>query len=237
MKWVTRTFQKIMAICLRCKSKMGQTEAICPHCGYDFPPSAAGSSLFAALRNIFWLCVALGAMAVVFQRVWPTFRDVIASEPYQSYLHELPPDFVESGKWMNADEPLNLRALQGKVVWLQFNLLHCGTCTKMSPCLVDWDKAYGEEGLIIIEVYNGLPDKQFSQQPLVDIQEHLKRQKDTCPVLYDEDGATCDRYGVKGYPSGYLIGRDGRVVWEGLPYWHQTRIERRIRKALREDRG
>ena len=189
-----------MAICLQCKNKMEQTEAVCSHCGYDFPPTAAGTSFLDRLRNVFWLCVVVGVMLPFFHILWPTFRDDIAFEPYQSYVGQLPPDFVESGKWINVDEPLNLRALQGKVVWLQFNLVHCGACTKMSQCLVNWDKAYGEEGLVIVEVYNGLPDKELGQEPLVGIQNHLKRQKDHFAFLYDEDGGTCDQYGVKGYP-------------------------------------
>ena len=29
-----------MAVCPKCRGEMGQTEAICPHCGYDFPEPA-----------------------------------------------------------------------------------------------------------------------------------------------------------------------------------------------------
>jgi hypothetical protein len=27
-----------MAVCPKCHGEMGQTQAVCPHCGYDFPP-------------------------------------------------------------------------------------------------------------------------------------------------------------------------------------------------------
>jgi hypothetical protein len=30
-----------MAVCPKCKGTMGQTDAVCPHCGHDFPPSPA----------------------------------------------------------------------------------------------------------------------------------------------------------------------------------------------------
>jgi hypothetical protein len=26
-----------MAVCPKCRGEMGHTEAVCPHCGYDFP--------------------------------------------------------------------------------------------------------------------------------------------------------------------------------------------------------
>ncbi len=31
-----------MATCPKCRGKMGQTDVICPRCGYDFPDSDAG---------------------------------------------------------------------------------------------------------------------------------------------------------------------------------------------------
>ena len=31
-----------MATCPKCRGKMGQTDVICPNCGYDFPNSDAG---------------------------------------------------------------------------------------------------------------------------------------------------------------------------------------------------
>lgn len=31
-----------MATCPKCRGKMGQTNVICPNCGYDFPDSGAG---------------------------------------------------------------------------------------------------------------------------------------------------------------------------------------------------
>src|SRR5947209_3580741 len=32
-----------MAFCPRCRRDMGQTDTVCPHCGYDFPDLPAGS--------------------------------------------------------------------------------------------------------------------------------------------------------------------------------------------------
>jgi hypothetical protein len=47
-----------MAVCPRCKGTMGQVEAVCPHCGYDFPPPAEPRSL------PWWLHVGLLAAMV-----------------------------------------------------------------------------------------------------------------------------------------------------------------------------
>jgi hypothetical protein len=34
-----------MAVCPKCKGEMGQTEAVCPHCGYNFPEPARPKTL------------------------------------------------------------------------------------------------------------------------------------------------------------------------------------------------
>src|SRR5687768_14825667 len=34
--------EAIMAMCTKCRGKMGQTDVICPQCGYDFPDSGVG---------------------------------------------------------------------------------------------------------------------------------------------------------------------------------------------------
>lgn len=36
-------------------------------------------------------------------------------------------------------------------------------------------------------------------------------------VLWDEDGRNHRCYGVRSWPAALLIGRDGRVIWEGRP--------------------
>lgn len=53
-------------------------------------------------------------------------------------------------------------------------------------------------------------------------------------VFYDTDRKMCDLYQVASYPAQYLIGRDGKVVWQGHGYADDdpVAIEGEIRKAL-----
>ena len=81
----------------------------------------------------------------------------------------------------------------------------------MTPHLVKWHDEYSERGLRIVEVDNGQVDE------LVDVEEHLAEEGIPFPVLHDTDGEVCGRFGILGYPTAYLIGRDGRVIWEGHP--------------------
>ena len=69
-----------MAVCPKCKGAMGQTEAVCPHCGYDFPeppkprpvPSwvhlgfgiaAAGLGILAQYNTVAWFVLELLLLA------------------------------------------------------------------------------------------------------------------------------------------------------------------------------
>jgi len=41
-----------------------------------------------------------------------------------SFLNKVPPELATSGIALNSDGPLQLAALQGQVVWLEFSFLH-----------------------------------------------------------------------------------------------------------------
>ena len=54
-----------MAVCPKCNGVMGQTQAVCPHCGYDFPPPPVPRAV------PWWVCLGLViawvAVLVLFQ--------------------------------------------------------------------------------------------------------------------------------------------------------------------------
>ncbi len=95
----------------------------------------------------------------------------------------------------------------------------------MTPHLVKWHEKYSPQGLTIVEVDNGIMDV------FDDLQQHLVEEGITFPVLHDEGGMVCDRFGVAAYPTAYLVGRDGRILWEGHPGdvgSHEELIERAL---------
>ncbi len=53
-------------------------------------------------------------------------------------------------------------------------------------------------------------------------------------VLWDRDNRNHESYGVRSWPSAYLIGADGKVFWQGNPSRMQNRPEEagRFRKLL-----
>ena len=81
----------------------------------------------------------------------------------------------------------------------------------MTPHLVKWNNEFADQGLKVVEIDNGQMDA------LPELEEHIQQEGIEFPVFHDEQGELCERFGVQAYPTAYLIGRDGKVLWEGHP--------------------
>lgn len=129
-----------------------------------------------------------------------------------SYLGKAPPELVAAKEqWLNVPEPLTLAALRGKVVWIEFGFLKCPPCRKMKPNLIRWHKELAGKGLVVIDISDGTQDK------FEDLKKDVADKGETFAVLWDKDAKNCLAYGINAYPNAYLVGVDGKVIWEGLP--------------------
>jgi peroxiredoxin len=81
----------------------------------------------------------------------------------------------------------------------------------MTPHLVKWQTQFADRGFTVLEIDNGQMDS-FDA-----LKSHVVEAGITFPVLHDQGGKVCGRFGVRAYPTAYLIGRDGTVLWEGHP--------------------
>jgi hypothetical protein len=98
----------------------------------------------------------------------------------------------------------------------------------MVPHLVKWDQAYRSKGLVILDINNGAIDTRSA------LDHYVKKSKKTYPVLWDQGGKTCRSYAVRAYPTAFLIGPDGKVLWSGIPLQAGVEaLEKRIQKALK----
>ena len=77
--------------------------------------------------------------------------------------------------------------------------------------MVKWHEQYGTHGLVIIEINGG----KFETRELV--RESVLNQRVPHLVLWDKDCQNTKSYGIEAWPTAYLIGRNGRVAWEGNP--------------------
>ncbi len=81
----------------------------------------------------------------------------------------------------------------------------------MRDHLVRWHDKYQNDGLVIIEVDGGKYEK------LDVVTQAIRDKRVEFPVLWDEQCQNTERYGVRAWPVAYLIGVDGKVIWEGNP--------------------
>jgi hypothetical protein len=99
----------------------------------------------------------------------------------------------------------------------------------MRPHLVRWHEKYGSKGLAILDVHDGRIDRDRDG-----LWKSLKKEKVPFAVAHDAEGRSTVKYGIRAFPSAYLIGRDGRVLWEGFPLPEVESLEKRIEEALAE---
>jgi thiol-disulfide isomerase/thioredoxin len=117
----------------------------------------------------------------------------------------VPPE-VSAKDWLNTDRPPTLAGLKGKVVVIDFWATWCGPCVEGIPHLNDLHADDGAKGLAILG---------FTDQSKQGIERFMKR----TPMKYvvGTGSELAAEYGVGGLPHAFIIGRDGKLVWEGDP--------------------
>jgi thiol-disulfide isomerase/thioredoxin len=160
-------------------------------------------------RRPWWRRLILGASVGLILGICAMQGLRLYQDRKRSFIAAAGPGFPAGGASINSDGPLDLDKLRGKVVLLQFGFVGCVFCRKMDPYLLKWHERFASQGLTIIEVDDGKIDK------LEKVRDWVARDKIPYPVYYDANGAMTRQYGISSYPASFLIGRDGKVVWEG----------------------
>ena len=110
-----------------------------------------------------------------------------------------------------------LSELKGKVVYVDFWASWCLPCQLSFPWMHDIKRDYADQGFEVIAV-NLDKDKSLAAA-------FLKEMEVNFEVVYDESESTASRYKIKGMPSSYLIGRDGRVYASHIGFREEDKIQ------------
>jgi thiol-disulfide isomerase/thioredoxin len=167
---------------------------------------------------------ALGAMAscATADGPWKEFQPV--------------PEFVGS-TWHNSDKPLTIAGLKGKVVLVHFWTFGCINCKHNLPTYSDWQKQFGDKGLQVIGVHT---PETAEERVSSKVDDAIARWGIKYPVLTDNSGKNWNRWGLRYWPTVFLVDKQGRVrdVWEGeLEYNHAggtAKIAKEIKTLLAE---
>jgi thiol-disulfide isomerase/thioredoxin len=141
--------------------------------------------------------------------------------------------------WLNADRPLTLELLRGRVVLLNFWVFTCYNCTNTVPSLVEFDRKYRDQGLTIIGIHTPEFPPYSGEHDKANVQRALEKYHIEYPVAQDNDDRTWDLYGIRYWPSFVLIDKKGRIRYEGAGEFHvgdeNYRLwEGRIRELVQE---
>jgi thiol-disulfide isomerase/thioredoxin len=122
--------------------------------------------------------------------------------------------------WLNADHPLTLDELRGRVVLLNFWVFTCYNCTNTVPSLVDFDRKYRDKGLTIIGIHTPEFPPYAGEHDKGNVERALRKYGIEYPNAQDNDNRTWDLYGIRFWPSFVLIDRKGVVRYEGAGEFH-----------------
>ncbi len=123
-------------------------------------------------------------------------------------------------------EAVNLAQLKGKVVYVDFWASWCGPCKQSFPFMNALQAKYKAQGLEVVAV--NLDAKRD------DADKFLAQVPAQFSIAFDARGESAKRFEVKGMPSSYLIGRDGKVLAAHAGFKDDDRkdIESHIASAL-----
>jgi peroxiredoxin len=99
---------------------------------------------------------------------------------------------------------LSLETLRSRVVLLNFWATWCLECRAELQALEQLHREYAPRGPTVLAV-------NFREEPGT-IRQYARKLGLTMPLLVDPTGAIRQSYGVVGFPTSFLIARDGRAV-------------------------
>lgn len=142
-------------------------------------------------------------------------------EGYDSWIHKLNfgtftgrVSFSLPAKFEAFDQRKSLvtdKDFANKVVLLDFWNTSCGVCFRKFPQLQKFHEKHKDNAAIqILAVDTPLEDDKEG-----DAFKAIKDEGYSFPVVITKDADLAQRYGVKGYPTTFVINRQGNVVYKG----------------------
>jgi thiol-disulfide isomerase/thioredoxin len=136
-------------------------------------------------------------------------------------------------QWLNSP-PLQLSALRGKVVLVDFWTYSCINCLRTLPYLKAWDEKYRAQGLVIIGVH--APEFAFEKDER-NVSKAIAELGISYPVAMDNDFAIWNAYRNEYWPAHYLIDAQGRVREQHFGEGNYAETEQTIIALLQEANG
>lgn len=142
-------------------------------------------------------------------------------------------DFSSAQRWLNS-QPLNIDALRGHVVLVDFWTYSCINCLRTLPYIRAWADRYKDTGLIVVGVHT--PEFAFEKEP-DNVQRAVRELNITYPVALDNDYTIWKAFGNKYWPSDYIVDGTGRIRYHHFGEGKYEETEAHIQELLKECNG
>ncbi len=143
---------------------------------------------------------------------------------------ELPPLPLDT-PWINSS-PLDVKALKGKVVLIDFWTYSCINCLRTLPHLKSWHEKYKNSGLVIIGVHT--PEFAFEKK-IENVQAAITDLGITYPVTIDNSYQIWRTFKNRYWPAHYFVDRQGKIRHHHFGEGKYDESESILRKLLAED--
>ena len=184
----------------------------------SFPLSPFTFSLLSYLRVSVFICgfiltfmsltLGLSSVGALYARQLGSVRQEGADMSVRQQGRVRAPELAGARGWLNIDKPLQLSALKGKVVLLDFWTYGCINCLHIIPDLKRLEAKYPHE-LIVIGVHSAKFDNEKETE---NIRRIILRYEIEHAVVNDAHFAIWKAYGVHAWPTQVLIDPAGYIV-------------------------
>jgi cytochrome c biogenesis protein CcmG, thiol:disulfide interchange protein DsbE len=123
-------------------------------------------------------------------------------------------------------DPVDLTALKGQVVYLDFWASWCAPCRESFPFMNHLQQTLAPQGLTVIAV-------NVDRNP-ADAEQFLRQHPAHFRVVFDSQGVLPEKFAVHGMPSSFVIDRNGIVQFrhEGFRLTDRDALEQQLRTWL-----
>lgn len=170
--------------------------------------------------------------------------DSLAEQPKNGHLGDYgpAPELVARGDWLNrqnlmvpgvedAEAPIRMSDLLGKVVVIDFWTYSCVNCVRTIPHLKSWYDAFKDEEFVIIGIHT--PEFEF-EKSTANVTRAMKSLGIEWPVIQDNTYSQWRAYNNRYWPAKYFIDAEGHIRYFHYGEGEYDTSERVIRALLLE---
>ncbi len=142
-------------------------------------------------------------------------------------------DFPKDIAWLNVSRPLSLDDLRGRVVILDFWTYGCINCMHVLKDLRRLEEKYGDDLVVI-----GVHTPKFDNEKNIDtLRRIIVRYGIEHPVANDRESVLAALYGMRAWPTQYVIDAEGRVLGKVEGEGNFDVLDRVVGELLAEREG